>query len=111
MIDWSRIDDLRREIGTEDFDEIVPLFLEEADSVADELRNKPVDPSRLEEQLHFLKSSALNMGFAAFSKLCQEGETLAAQGLGADVDVAKIIHCFDESKSAFSEGLRQTANG
>ena len=29
MIDWARVSELRDEVGAEDFDEVVELFLEE----------------------------------------------------------------------------------
>ena len=31
MIDWARVSELRDEVGAEDFDEVVELFLEEVD--------------------------------------------------------------------------------
>lgn len=105
MIDWSRIEELRHELGAEDFAEIVPLFLEETDEAANNLRNRAIDTAGLEEQLHFLKSSALNMGFSAFSVLCQQGESMAARGDGALVDLSALLHCYDASKAAFMQGL------
>ena len=32
MIDWERIEDLRREVGHKDFADVVALFFEEIDS-------------------------------------------------------------------------------
>ena len=104
MIDWQRVADLREEIGPEDFDEVVPLFLEEVASVTADLRSGP-DLTRLEEDLHFLKGSALNLGFEAFSELCHAGEKAAAAGHAATVNVPEILDCFDASKSVFEAGL------
>ena len=104
MIDWSRVRMLRDEIGAEDFDEVVPLFLEEVGGVIDRLRVAP-DLSQLEADLHFLKGSALNLGFEAFSALCHKGEALAAGGDAALVDIAKILACFDTSRAMFQDGL------
>lgn len=106
MIDWQRVASLKEEIGAEDFAEVVPLFLEEVADTADQLRTAP-DLSRLEEDLHFLKGSALNLGFIAFSDLCQSGETAAANGQATEVDIAEILNCFEASKAAFEEGLNQ----
>lgn len=106
MIDWKRVVDLRNEIGVEDFDEVVPLFLDEVGGIVDALRAGP-DLLQLEENLHFLKGSALNLGFAAFSDLCSAGEKAAAQGLADTVDVAAILACFDASKLQFEQGLAQ----
>ncbi|WP_415922414.1 Hpt domain-containing protein [Tateyamaria sp. SN6-1] len=106
MIDWQRVSDLREEIGAEDFGEIVPLFLDEVAGVTDSLRAGP-DLSRLGEDLHFLKGSALNLGFVAFSALCDAGEKAAAAGQSDAVNVTEILDCFDASKAAFETGLAQ----
>ena len=36
MIDWSRVNELRDEVGAEDFEEVVELFLEEVEEVIEE---------------------------------------------------------------------------
>ena len=104
MIDWQRVASLKDEIGEEDFAEVVPLFLDEVASTADMLRSEP-DLSRLEEDLHFLKGSALNLGFEQFSALCHAGEQAAASGNASDVDIDEILGCFEDSKTAFEAGL------
>lgn len=103
MIDWTRVTELRDEIGGEDFAEVVSLFLEEADEV---VRNLPAstDAKAIESALHFLKGSALNLGFAELAHLCQEGERQAAAG-DPSVDVARVIAAYDASKAAFEIGL------
>lgn len=35
MIDWTRVDELRDEIGTDCFDEVVELFIEEVETEID----------------------------------------------------------------------------
>jgi hypothetical protein len=100
MIQWARVMELRDEIGREDFEEVVDLFLEEVDEVVDRLRQKAV-LTQLEQDLHFLKGSALNFGFSAFSHLCQVGAQKSAEGAAATVDLEKIIHVFDLTKSQF----------
>jgi len=100
MIQWSRVNELREEVGAEDFDEVVDLFLEEVEEVIGRLR-RGSDPARLEQDLHFLKGSALSLGFSAFSDLCQNGERKSASGQAASVDVAEIVAGFDQSKSLF----------
>lgn len=71
MIDWLRMSELREEIGQDGFDEVVDVFLEEAEEVVDRLLKAQV-PTH--EDLHFLKGSALNLGFVSVAQLCQEGE-------------------------------------
>lgn len=101
MIDWMRVTELRTEIGAEDFTEVVDLFLEEVDAGMAELGS---DPDHLEEQLHALKGSALNLGFSDFAALCQAGETRAASGQG-DIDLDALRATYDVSMTAFLEGL------
>ena len=48
MIDWSRVSELREEVGEEDFAEVVELFLDEVDGVIGTLAPETAD---LEAQL------------------------------------------------------------
>lgn len=104
MIDWPRVHELRDEVGADEFDEVVDLFLEEVGSVIDRLRLS-ADPAALEGDLHFLKGSAQSLGFSAFSDLCQQGETQSAAGNARQVDMAAIIESFDLSKNVFFSQL------
>ncbi len=106
MIDWNHVQDLRGEIGAEAFDEVVQLFFEEVEAEIGKLRDVSTRQS-LEAQLHFLKGSALNLGFADFSDLCHRGEVAAATGQGNSVDVTAVLTCYEFSKSAFLEGLER----
>lgn len=109
MIDWDRLKELREEVGPEDFDEVVELFLDEVEGVMDRLRESP-DLDTLEEDLHFLKGSALSLGFKNFSVLCQTGETNAGQGNADQIDLPEILACYDTSKAMFIADLpRQLA--
>jgi HPt (histidine-containing phosphotransfer) domain-containing protein len=103
MIDWSRVNDLREEIGPESFDEVAELFLEEVDEAVAKL-DGPMTPKALESGLHFVKGSALNLGFQTLAALCQAGERTAANG-STDVDLGEIRVCYDASKAAFQAGL------
>lgn len=100
MIHWSRVNELREEVGAEDFDEVVDLFLEEVEEVIDRLREN-ADLAQLEQDLHFLKGSALSLGFADFSDLCQDGERKSANGQADSVDLPAIITGFAKSKLVF----------
>ncbi len=53
----------------DDFAEVVEMFLEEADEVAGRLRGAA--PTDVEAELHFLKGSALNLGFASLQPSVQ----------------------------------------
>ncbi len=103
MIDWSRVRELREEVGTEDFDEIVDLFLEEVQAVIERLSKAP-DMTVLQDDMHFLKGCALSLGFDVFSDLCHSGEKVSMQGSAADVDLPAILQCYADSKRLFLVG-------
>lgn len=100
MIDWSQVKSLRNDVGHDEFDEIVELFLEEVEGIVEKLRERP-NRADLENDLHSLKGSALNLGFASFSEMCQHGEKLSAKGKVEDVDLTGIVACFDSSRAKF----------
>jgi len=104
MIDWPRVKELREEVGAEDFGEVVDLFLEEVEGVISKLSNLS-DRSQLEQDLHFLKGSALSLGFHGFSSLCHDGEQRSAQGGAETVDVSAIIATYQSSKITFISEL------
>lgn len=103
MIDWTRVRELKDEIGEEDFGEVAELFICEVEAVIDRLQAAP-DPAKYEADLHFIKSAALNLGFTDLSKLCQAGERQAATGDAANVDLAPLFGCYTASKAAFFAG-------
>jgi HPt (histidine-containing phosphotransfer) domain-containing protein len=105
MIDWERVKELRGEIGADDFAEVVEMFLEEADEAVERL-SPNLTAKAMEADLHYLKGAALNLGFAALSTLCQEGERRAAGG-ATDVDLDAVRQVYDTSKIAFEAGLDQ----
>ena len=105
MIDWERVNTLRDEVGAEDFDEVVELFLDEVEEVVARLHATP-DLNTLEEDLHFLKGSALGLGFSAFSALCQTGESLSAKGNADAVDLPEILKSYSDSKQVFQAEMQ-----
>ncbi len=103
MIDWPRVKELKDEIGAEDFDEVVELFLEEVEEVIGKLRTG--DRGQLEQDQHFLKGSALNLGFSEFCDLCLVGERKSAEGDAQSVDLSEILNKFEISKQNFLSEL------
>ncbi|PTX58054.1 HPt (histidine-containing phosphotransfer) domain-containing protein [Litoreibacter ponti] len=68
-MDWARVKELQNDLGEEDFEEIITLFLEE---VEDRLASLAAgDFGTFAEDLHFLKGSAANLGFASFRSQCE----------------------------------------
>jgi histidine phosphotransfer protein HptB len=108
MIDWTRVADLRSEIGEDSFVEVIDLFLEETDEVT--LRLSRVSPGPgTGRDLHFLKGSALNLGFHDLAQLCADGERLAGANEGLGVDLGRILRCYQASKICFQDGLAQAS--
>ncbi|GAA6209730.1 Hpt domain-containing protein [Cognatishimia sp. WU-CL00825] len=106
MIDWARLADLQAEIGADDFAAVVEIFLEEVDEAIAVLGKNP-QREHLESALHFLKGSALNLGFKEFAKLCQIGELTASRGQADGIDLPEILECYQKSRGAFLAGLAQ----
>ncbi|MBU2960649.1 Hpt domain-containing protein [Citreicella sp. C3M06] len=104
MIDWTRVAELRDEIGAEDFDEIVEAFLMEVEATLEELPETAGNASKIEEKLHYLKGSALNLGFSALSALCQTAESAANAG-DANVDLPAVAALYQSSRDHFLREL------
>lgn len=99
MIDWDRVRDLKAEIGEPDFLEVATMFLDESDEVVARL-SRDHGAGALEQDLHFLKGAALNLGFVQLATLCQDGERRAAAGL-TDIDLASVCGAYQVSRQMF----------
>ena len=107
MIDWNRVSELREEFGDKEFEEVIDLFVDEIDTEITVL--EPLqDAGALESRLHFLKGSALNLGFSAFAQICQRAEFAAARGAIDDIDIGAVLSCYYASKSELHDFLRRT---
>jgi HPt (histidine-containing phosphotransfer) domain-containing protein len=104
MIDWDRVAELQSEIGADGFGEVLELFLDEVEGVVMRLG---VRRERLEDDLHFLKGSAWNLGFRAFGAACQAGERLAAAGNTEQIDLPMILARYNDSKRVFMTRVRE----
>lgn len=98
-ISWSRIDELRDEVGAEDLAEIVDLFLVETDATLAELRGAD-DAAQAEALMHALKGSALNLGFDAVGDLCREGRATAAIGGDWQAAIDRLDRVYRASRAA-----------
>jgi histidine phosphotransfer protein HptB len=103
MVNWDRISELRDEIGEEDYAEVVDLFFAEVDSAIARL-SLPGTMHQRESDLHFLKGSALNLGFDALGGLCAESELRAARGTLDEAEVLLVIESYRASRAAFEAG-------
>ena len=108
MIDWKRVEELKSEVGPEDFAEVVEIFLEEMDSVMGEIPT--VAPDAISEKLHFIKGCALNLGFDALGQLCSTLEIRSSDPGGQDINRDEIIATYEASRRAFfASGARSAA--
>jgi HPt (histidine-containing phosphotransfer) domain-containing protein len=106
MIDWTRVAELRDEIGPEDFEEVAELFLMEVEDTLSRLSGVAQDAGQMQEYMHFLKGSALNLGFSEMSDVCSRGEAAAANGhLSVKIDDLKSLYA--RSRVMFETGYAQ----
>ena len=104
MIDWVRVNALKEDVGSEDFDDIIALFLEEVDGTVARLKMAP-NPKTLGADLHFVKGSAAGLGFTDFVDHCQIGEALCKEGKVDQVDLRAIISTYAASKNLFLQEM------
>ncbi len=108
MISWDRVNELKGEVGEEDFAEIVEIFLEEMDEAMEELRSGSVAEG-LGSAMHFIKGAAMNLGFEDLGTICQKFETYAGEGKTDEINSNEVVICYDQSKDAFLNSSSQKA--
>ncbi|MEM1129089.1 MAG: Hpt domain-containing protein [Pseudomonadota bacterium] len=99
MVNWSRVAQLKDEVGEDVFPEVIAIFIEETDEVAE--RIGPAES--LEADMHFLKGAALNLGLDDLAKLAAEGEAQAAGRAEGTPDVARVVATYQASRDALLE--------
>lgn len=103
-VDWARVAELKAEFGADGFAEVLNLFLEETDAVAAEIARGLAD-GLVEQKLHFLKGSALNLGLTDLATLCSDGERLAAAARNGEVDLPSVVETYRKARETLMEGL------
>ena len=97
LVNKDRLSALREEIGADGFDEVVSLFLQESAEVVERLgAQRQGDLSA--EDLHFLKGSALTLGFDDLADLCRRAET------GDQAHPAALRDLWAQSCAAYQAG-------
>ncbi len=96
MISWNRVEELKSEVGEDVFAEILELFLEETEAVLQTLL-KAKDTEEAESLLHFMKGSALNLGFHSLGALCQTLEDACRTG-DWPIDLNGVADTYHASK-------------
>lgn len=103
MIDWDRVVELHDELGPEEFNPVLEMFIDEVEGVVMRLQSEDAD--ELERNLHFLKGCAWNLGFAEFGAMCQRDEVMAAKGNARQVSIDELVACYSTSKQVFMRDL------
>ncbi|MEX3017422.1 Hpt domain-containing protein [Gymnodinialimonas hymeniacidonis] len=84
-VDWERLNELKDDIGEEDFADVATLFVSE---LQDTLSGMQVATAAAED-FHFLRGSAANLGFTALVAACSRAEAAAKAGEAPDVAAVK----------------------
>jgi HPt (histidine-containing phosphotransfer) domain-containing protein len=106
MINWTRVAELRDEIGPEDFSEVAELFLMEVEDTLSRLILAESDPTTMQELMHFLKGSALNLGFSKLSDTCSAAEMEASEGK-ITLDIPQLKSLYSQSRRLFETEYAQ----
>lgn len=101
MIDWGRVVQLRDDVGATEFGPLLELFIDEIETVLAQLQAG--DPVRLTDDLHFIRGSAVNLGFNELVSLCRQIETGPGQAPQALLD--RLRGCYASSKKEFMRDL------
>lgn len=103
MIDWERVRVLRDEVGAEAFDDVVAMFLEEVEETLATL-SASAPHEQLVNALHFLKGSALSMGFRKFAALCRAGNPSEPI---QTTELDTLLDTYRQSKTDFLTGIAE----
>ncbi|WP_341863094.1 Hpt domain-containing protein [Gymnodinialimonas sp. 57CJ19] len=87
-VDWTRLNELREDIGEEDFADVALLFVAELQETLGSLASDTAKAA----DFHFLRGSAANLGFVSLVKACAVAE--AACNGGDTPDLAAIRDTF-----------------
>lgn len=100
MIDWQRVQELQDEIGPDDMQEVIELFVLEVEEALVELK-PTLNAKDLAKALHFLKGCSMNIGFQVVVNLCRHLEDAAANGAIRPEDLQNLKTTFQESRLKF----------
>ena len=104
MIDWERVRTLHDDLGEEGFAAVVALYFEETDAAFGRLA-AAATAREAEQAFHFLRSSALNMGFADLAEICARAERRAVAGAPTRDEAVAARAAYDPARTAFLADL------
>ncbi|MFV0245454.1 MAG: Hpt domain-containing protein [Qingshengfaniella sp.] len=94
-MNMDRLNELRSEVGADALAEVLEVFLEETDAVAQRLRDA-APAGGMAAEMHMLKGAALNLGFDDLAALCSTAERAAGTG---PVDTSQVLECYVQSRA------------
>ena len=103
MIDQSRVEELRGEVGPDDLVEVVVLFCGEIEETLQ--RATILSQNSPAEDLHFLKGCALNIGMPELANLCKAAELAIRSDPAFAPDFQEIARAYHEAKSLLQAEL------
>lgn len=86
-VDWQRFNELRTDIGEEDFADVAMLFVAELLEHLDRLGAAPQNANAAD--FHFLRGSAANLGLVALVSACSTAEVACNDGNAPDIDAVR----------------------
>ena len=86
VVDWDRLNELRTDIGEEDFADVAVMFVAELHETLDGLT--PDDATAAD--FHFLRGSAANLGFDTLVQACAQGEEACNKRKKPDIEAVRI---------------------
>lgn len=95
-VDWDRLNELRSDIGEEDFADVAMLFVAELQETLDALTPDKATSA----DFHFLRGSAANLGFVALVNACSAAENACNGSAPPDVEAVR---------AAFAAALAEVA--
>ena len=84
VVDWDRINELRGDIGEEDFADLAILFVSELHETITRLVTQP--DSVTEADFHFLRGGASNLGFQSVVDACTSAEEACLNGQSPNIE-------------------------
>ncbi|WP_371155601.1 Hpt domain-containing protein [Jannaschia sp. 2305UL9-9] len=91
MMDTARIEELRQEIGEDDLSLVLGIFAAEAEEVIARI-GAGLSEAELGQAVHFLRSSALNIGFTALADQADSAVRLSEQAQSIARDLQDTLN-------------------
>lgn len=105
MIDWQQVRQLQQDVGKDEMEEVVELFISEVDEAIENLQSSYSDMTAPDRSaaFHFLKGCAANLGFKAFGDQCSLGEEITKNGKEPGFRISDLVAVYENSKLLFTQ--------